>query len=286
MHKGVGRGRTRLYPAMPFASYTYMTDDGKTNYFRLKGLAGEAICDADPDCEDGRYCDTGTVGVGRNQCKEVKALGQVCTRGEECSSGRCSALKCAVANECMADPDCGTGRWCNKGLADLGRTSARPNWPMAGPAPGLASAVPEAARSGVRKTGRSAAFASRPTPKRRVTAAASISSARRASATRTSSACATTMWTAAPASGATPVRIRTRTPASRSSTRAKPAENWESWASATAASRATANVRARTSSASDRSSAIAAGVGPDGHSPPGVQRARLLVDLSSVKRYH
>jgi Metallo-peptidase family M12/Dickkopf N-terminal cysteine-rich region len=101
--------------------YTYMTDDGKTNYFRLKGLAGEAICDADPDCEDGRYCDTGTVGVGRNQCKEVKALGQVCTRGEECSSGRCSALKCAVANECMADPDCGTGRWCNKGLADLGR---------------------------------------------------------------------------------------------------------------------------------------------------------------------
>jgi hypothetical protein len=45
-------------------------------------------------------------------------------------------------------------------------------------------------------------------------------------------------------------------------------------------------VRARTSSASDRSSAIAAGVGPDGHSPPGVQRARLLVDLSSVKRYH
>src|SRR6202161_1680198 len=26
VHKGIGRGNTRLYPAMPFASYTYMTD--------------------------------------------------------------------------------------------------------------------------------------------------------------------------------------------------------------------------------------------------------------------
>jgi mono/diheme cytochrome c family protein len=26
IHKGVGRGKTRLYPAMPYASYTYMTD--------------------------------------------------------------------------------------------------------------------------------------------------------------------------------------------------------------------------------------------------------------------
>ncbi len=30
LHKGIGRGGTRLYPAMPFASYTYMTDADAT----------------------------------------------------------------------------------------------------------------------------------------------------------------------------------------------------------------------------------------------------------------
>jgi len=30
LHKGLGRGNTKLYPAMPFASYTYMTDADAT----------------------------------------------------------------------------------------------------------------------------------------------------------------------------------------------------------------------------------------------------------------
>jgi hypothetical protein len=104
--------------------YTYMTDDGQTNYFRLKGLAGESICEQDADCEEGRWCDRGLVaGVGRNQCKETKAIGDACARGEECTSGRCSALRCAAAHECMADVDCGTGRYCNLGFVDIGRNT-------------------------------------------------------------------------------------------------------------------------------------------------------------------
>ena len=104
--------------------YTYMTDDGKTNYFRLKGLTGEAICEQDGDCEDGRYCDKGVVaGIGRNQCQQVKALGASCTRGEECASARCSGLRCAEANECTQDQDCGAGRYCSKGLAGIGRNT-------------------------------------------------------------------------------------------------------------------------------------------------------------------
>jgi hypothetical protein len=104
--------------------YRYMTDEGKTNYYRLKGLAGEAICDSDPECEDGQYCDKGVVaGVGRNQCKDVKPIGTACTRGGECLSGRCSLLNCAAANECMTDGDCGAGRYCNTGLAELGRNA-------------------------------------------------------------------------------------------------------------------------------------------------------------------
>ena len=94
-----------------------MTDEGKTNYFRLKGLAGEAICDADPDCEDGRYltvrsCRPQSVQGGEGPARFARAA-------KNAPPGR-SASKCAVANECMADPHCGTAAG-DKGLADLGR---------------------------------------------------------------------------------------------------------------------------------------------------------------------
>ena len=104
--------------------YRYMTKDGETDYYSLKGLAGEPICEADSDCEEGMYCDKGAVaGIGRNQCKSAKAVGKICTRGGECLSDRCSALKCALANECMVDGDCGADRYCNTGVADVGRNT-------------------------------------------------------------------------------------------------------------------------------------------------------------------
>ena len=46
VHKGVGRGKTRLYPAMPYASYTYMTDADalaiKAYLFSLKPVHASA----------------------------------------------------------------------------------------------------------------------------------------------------------------------------------------------------------------------------------------------------
>lgn len=46
VHKGIGRGYTRLYPAMPYASYTYMTDADafaiKTYLFSLKPVHAPA----------------------------------------------------------------------------------------------------------------------------------------------------------------------------------------------------------------------------------------------------
>jgi mono/diheme cytochrome c family protein len=46
VHKGIGRGKTRLYPAMPFASYTYMTDADalaiKAYLFSLKPVHASA----------------------------------------------------------------------------------------------------------------------------------------------------------------------------------------------------------------------------------------------------
>jgi mono/diheme cytochrome c family protein len=47
MHKGIGRGNTRLYPAMPYASYTYMSDADvlsiKAYLFSLTPLHAQAI---------------------------------------------------------------------------------------------------------------------------------------------------------------------------------------------------------------------------------------------------
>src|SRR6202020_422510 len=46
MHKGIGRGNTKLYPAMPYASYTYMSDAAalaiKAYLFTLKPLHAPA----------------------------------------------------------------------------------------------------------------------------------------------------------------------------------------------------------------------------------------------------
>jgi hypothetical protein len=97
----------------------YMTDSGETNYFKLKGLAGEEICTKDEECEEGRYCGKGLT---HNQCLEREPLGHRCTRAGECDSGRCYLLKCAEADDCQVDDDCGSSKlYCNTGVAELGR---------------------------------------------------------------------------------------------------------------------------------------------------------------------
>jgi Cys-rich repeat protein len=95
-----------------------MTDTGETNYHRLKGLAGEEICKEDTDCAGGWYCEKG---VAHNACTEQKDIGGGCTRDAQCLAGRCAALRCAEPDECQADGDCGTGKYCNTGVAELGR---------------------------------------------------------------------------------------------------------------------------------------------------------------------
>lgn len=105
----------------------YMTKDGKTNYFKLKGLAGAAICKADSDCDAGRYCAKGVAGVGRNQCKELKPIGASCTLSKQCSSDRCNAGKCKAADECKTDTDCGSNANCKLGPLGLGQNQCIAN---------------------------------------------------------------------------------------------------------------------------------------------------------------
>lgn len=99
----------------------YMTTNGETNYWKLKGLAGAPICKEDNDCDPGRYCAKGVAGVGRNQCKELKPLGQSCTASKQCASGRCNTGVCKEADECKNNSDCGRNAECKKGPVGLGQ---------------------------------------------------------------------------------------------------------------------------------------------------------------------
>ena len=139
--------------------YAYMTADGETNYWKLKGLAGEPVCEDDPDCEDGRFCDTGTATVGRNQCKVLKVVGQVCTRDGECQTDRCAGLRCAAADECLADTDCADGSTAARVLLGWAGTSAGRGSRSTRRAPATTSARPATARPGGLRTARPAASA-------------------------------------------------------------------------------------------------------------------------------
>jgi hypothetical protein len=73
----------------------YMTNDGATNYFDMKGRLGEAYCASDSDCLDDEYCNEGVFTLGRNVCKDKLNNGAICVRSGQCESGRCSAGFCS-----------------------------------------------------------------------------------------------------------------------------------------------------------------------------------------------
>jgi len=48
---------------------------------------GRCQCKKSSDCSRGKYCDTGTVGIGKNQCKPHKEEGDACSANKQCGSG-------------------------------------------------------------------------------------------------------------------------------------------------------------------------------------------------------
>ena len=109
-------------------------------------------CKDNPDCGQGRYCDTGSLGVGRNTCVALRAendncsaddqcrspaickgkpagrcvtessvpLNGACTRDDQCLSGSCSTDRVC---QCKDNPDCGVGRYCDTGSLGVGRNT-------------------------------------------------------------------------------------------------------------------------------------------------------------------
>ncbi|MGM0578602.1 MAG: Dickkopf N-terminal cysteine-rich domain-containing protein [Myxococcota bacterium] len=115
---------------------------------------GRCQCRHSDDCADGEYCDTGTLGVGRNSCVAYKAtceacsadkqcappevckgkpagkcveedsvaLGESCCRDAQCATGACSA---AGVCQCKEDDDCANGEYCDKGTLGVGRNTCQ-----------------------------------------------------------------------------------------------------------------------------------------------------------------
>jgi microsomal dipeptidase-like Zn-dependent dipeptidase len=78
-------------------------------------------CTENRDCADNQFC--GEPIAGRRTCKPLLGDGKLCTRPDQCSSGRCSAGLCGQADECKAAVDCAVGEYCGDPVA--GRRSCK-----------------------------------------------------------------------------------------------------------------------------------------------------------------
>ena len=67
-------------------------------------------CARNADCANGEFC--GDPIAGRRSCKVLLAHGNLCTKAEQCGTGRCAWGRCADADECQAGSDCGSGQYC------------------------------------------------------------------------------------------------------------------------------------------------------------------------------
>ncbi len=113
----------------------------------LDGTRGICVCQSDPDCGVGKWCNAGTD-FTKNSCEPLKDDNESCDLiggGHQCKSGLCRFAHCYTPNSvpigstcyvddacragkcsaidgtrgvcvCQNDPDCGAGKWCDAGL--------------------------------------------------------------------------------------------------------------------------------------------------------------------------
>jgi hypothetical protein len=65
---------------------------GECKGFKCKKMKDQ--CKKDKDCGKGKWCDKGTVGVGKNICKSKLKKGAKCVRKGQCKSKTCRLFKC------------------------------------------------------------------------------------------------------------------------------------------------------------------------------------------------
>ncbi len=80
-------------------------------------------CTNDNDCPSGKYCDKGTITIGKNKCVSAKADCALCTRDRQCGAGTvCYNLRCAKSEnrgkdqKCCRDIQCKSNKC--RGLSD------------------------------------------------------------------------------------------------------------------------------------------------------------------------
>jgi hypothetical protein len=113
----------------------------------VDGTRGTCVCQGDLDCGTGSYCNAG-IDIKLNKCEVKQADNASCSLvngGRTCKSGQCRVGRCYTPNSvamggtcyvddacaggkcssidgtrgtcvCNSDGDCGSGRWCDKGI--------------------------------------------------------------------------------------------------------------------------------------------------------------------------
>ena len=198
---------------------SYMTDSGETNYFKLKGLAGEEIVRRTRSARRGVIAARGLpitsassashLAMGAHGQANAIRVAATCSNAPRPTIARSTTI--AVPANFIAIP--ASRNWV--------ATSARPNWSTAKRVRRTTSAPLPSALNGARKTDRSPASATRLTRRWAASRAASTSNVRLASATRTRRVSASPTGTARAATGVMSALISRTTFASASWARVK-----------------------------------------------------------------
>lgn len=70
-------------------------------------------CKSDTHCGPGKYCDKGTIGIGKNSCKDAKAVCESCGSDAQCGSSRICKGK-PLAGKCIKEKSRKIGKPCCK----------------------------------------------------------------------------------------------------------------------------------------------------------------------------
>ncbi|HWB80711.1 MAG TPA: membrane dipeptidase [Nannocystaceae bacterium] len=87
----------------------------KSNRCAWGMCADKDECRDSGDCSASQYC--GDPISGKATCKALKSQGEGCTKASQCATDRCSFGKCAAADQCNSNSDCGSGRYCGNPIA-------------------------------------------------------------------------------------------------------------------------------------------------------------------------
>lgn len=131
----VGTSDSASYWSSPFGIVAPSAAKGVYPWIitRRYAVAKDMKCYANADCASNQYCDTGTAGIGRNQCVAKRSENEQCSADDQCRQpaickgkplGKCiTESSVGMGGTCSRDAQCTTGSCDNNGICQCKQNS-------------------------------------------------------------------------------------------------------------------------------------------------------------------